>query len=96
MEISRQIKPGFSVQGETPGAVKNEGPGPVAAAAAPTAKPASAEPRLERLQEALRSLPDIDLDKVAAIKQALQRGEIHSDSAALASSMLAYHSGSDA
>lgn len=93
MEISRQIKPGFSVQSETPGAVKNERPGPAATAAA---KPVSAEPRLDRLQEALRSLPDIDLDKVAAIKQALQRGEILSDSAALASSMLTYHSGSDA
>lgn len=93
MEISRQIKPGFSVQGETPGTVKNERPGSVAA---PVARPVSAEPRLERLQEALRSLPDIDLDKVAAIKQALQRGEILSDSAALASSMLTYHSGSDA
>lgn len=93
MEISRQIKPGFSVQSETPGVVKSERPGP---AAASVAKPVSAEPRLERLQEALRSLPDIDLDKVAAIKQALQRGEILSDSATLASSMLTYHSGSDA
>lgn len=93
MEISRQIKPGFSVQSEAPGAVKNERPGPTTT---PAAKPASVEPRLEQLQEALRSLPDIDLGKVAAIKQALQRGEIHSDSAALASSMLSYHSGSDA
>jgi len=95
MEISRQIKPGFSVQGETPRALKNERPGP-AAAASSTAKPATGEPRLEQLQETLRSLPEIDLDKVAAIKQALQRGEILSDSAALASSMLSYHSGSDA
>ena len=94
MEISRQIKPGFSVQGETPRALKNERPGP--AAASSTAKPATGEPRLEQLQETLRSLPEIDLDKVAAIKQALQRGEILSDSAALASSILSYHSGSDA
>jgi negative regulator of flagellin synthesis FlgM len=94
MEISRQIKPGFSVQGEAPVPVQSERPNP--AAAAPTAKPATGEPRLEQLQDALRSLPEIDLGKVAAIKQALQRGEIHSDSAALASSMLSYHSGSDA
>lgn len=96
MEISRQIKPGFSVQGETLGTVKYERPGSAAAKPTLVAKPVSAEPRLEQLQEALRSLPDIDLDKVAAIKQALQRGEILSDSAALASSMLTYHSGSDA
>lgn len=93
MEISRQIKPGFSVQSEAPVPVQSERP---SLAAAPTVKPATAEPRLEQLQEALRSLPEIDLDKIAAIKQALQRGEIVSDSAALASSMLSYHSGSDA
>ena len=93
MEISRQIKPGFSVQSDTPGAVKSERPGQTATV---TAKSVSAGPRLEQLQEALRGLPDIDLDKIAAIKQALRRGEIHSDSAALASSMLSYHSGSEA
>lgn len=93
MEINRQIKSGFSVQSEVPGPVKGERPSP--AAAVPTVSPATGEPRLEQLQEALRSLPEIDLDKVAAIKQALQSGEIFSDSAALASSMLSYHSGSD-
>ena len=94
MEINRQIKSGFSVQSEVSGPVKSDRPSP--AAATQTAAPATGEPRLEQLQEALRSLPEIDLDKVAAIKQALRRGEIHSDSAALASSMLSYHSGSDA
>jgi negative regulator of flagellin synthesis FlgM len=93
MEISRHLKPGYSIQAETRPAVKTE--------AAPAAKDsslhnASAEPRLEQLQEAIGRLPDIDLDKVAAIKLALQRGEISTDSAALASSMVSYHSGSDA
>lgn len=93
MEISRHLKPGYSIQAETRPAVKTE--------AAPAAKDsslrnASGEPRLEQLQEAIGRLPDIDLDKVAAIKLALQRGEISTDSAALASSIVTYHSGSDA
>mgnify|MGYP000926732230 CR=1 FL=1 len=41
-------------------------------------------------------LPEVDLDRVAAIKLALQRGDINIDSAALASSIVSYHSGSDA
>jgi negative regulator of flagellin synthesis FlgM len=48
------------------------------------------------MHDALRAMPDIDLERVAAIKQALQRGEISTDPAELAGSMLAYHRGSDA
>jgi negative regulator of flagellin synthesis FlgM len=48
------------------------------------------------MHDALRAMPEIDLDRVAAIKQALQRGELSSDPAELAGSMLAYHRGSDA
>ena len=51
---------------------------------------------LEQMHDALRAMPDIDLERVAAIKQALQRGEISTDPAELAGSMLAYHRGSDA
>jgi negative regulator of flagellin synthesis FlgM len=41
-------------------------------------------------------MPEVDLERVAALKQALQRGELSSDPAELASSMLAYHRGNDA
>lgn len=92
MEISRQFKPAFNVQSETPALSKAERPNPSAAASV-AARSAAAS--LEHLQESMRSLPDVDLDKVAAFKLALQRGEISSDTRALASSMLSYHSGSD-
>lgn len=94
MEISRQFKAGFSVQTEAPAQARVERSEQAKAVAGTTGN--ASESRLEALQDAMRSLPDVDLDKVAAIKQALQRGEIVSDSAALAGSMLAYHSGSDA
>lgn len=94
MEISRQLKAGFSVQNEAPAQASAERPQQAkAASGTPTT---TVEPRLEALQDAMRRLPDVDLDRVAAIKQALQRGEIVNDSTALAGSMLAYHSGSDA
>ncbi|SEM63213.1 anti-sigma-28 factor, FlgM family [Pseudomonas sp. ok272] len=92
MEISRPFKAGFNVPSETSALSNAERPGPSAAASMTARSPA---PRLEHVQDALRSLPDIDLDKVAAFKLALQRGEISTDTAALASSMLSYHSGSD-
>lgn len=92
MEISRQFKPAFNVQSEASTLSNAERPSPSAAASVPAR---SAAPSLEHLQESMRSLPDIDLDKVAAFKLALQRGDISTDSVALASSMLSYHSGSD-
>ncbi|CAD5110214.1 flagellar biosynthesis anti-sigma factor FlgM [Zestomonas carbonaria] len=92
MEISRHLKAGYPVQSEAP--VRAERPAqPQAVPAAPAAGDALP---LERLQEALRALPEVDLDKVAALKQALQRGELTSDSAALAGSILDYHGGKSA
>lgn len=102
MEISRHIKPGYSVQADhapteklQPEAAARTGlelPDPVKA---PGTAAGTGEPRLEQLQAAMRDLPDVDLDRVAAIKLALQRGEIASDSATLASSIVSYHRGSE-
>ncbi len=94
MEISRQFKAALNVQTEasTPVNVERASQAKASAGASVNAAPS----QLEALQDAMRSLPDVDLDKVAAIKQALQRGEIVGDSAMLAGSMLTYHSGSDA
>ncbi len=95
MEINRYLKPGYTAKSETaPARVEGaERAKADSAAANPAAKPG--EYRLEQLQEAIRSLPDIDMEKVAAIKEALQRGEINMDSAALASLVVTYHRGSD-
>ncbi len=93
MHISRTFKPVTTLPGE-----------------ASTARPATARPSeqpagsarsseglpLEQMQEALRAMPEVDLDRVAAIKQALQRGEISSNVDELASSMLSFHRGNDA
>ena len=48
------------------------------------------------MHDALRAMPEVDMDRVAAIKQALQRGEISTDVGDLASSMLSFHRGNDA
>ncbi|PAU60112.1 flagellar biosynthesis anti-sigma factor FlgM [Pseudomonas indica] len=92
MEINRHFKSSFTAQAEASNVARNDRTSP---AKSTSASRVSAEPSLEPLQDALRSLPDVDLDKVAAIKAALQRGEISSDADSLAGSMLAYHSGSD-
>ena len=48
---------------------------------------------LEQVQEALGALPEVDLDKVAAIRDALARGEVSLDPGALSRSMLDFHGG---
>ena len=92
MEISRHLKPSLNLPSDAPAQVQS--------ARQPsnsrTSNAASAEPRLEELQSALHTLPEVDMDKVSALKAALANGELSSDPQALASSMLTYHSGSDA
>ena len=90
MEISRQFKPAIAMPTETAAARPAS-----ARPAQATARPAASLP-LEQMQDALRAMPEVDLDRVAAIKQALQRGEISTDVGELASSMLSYHRGNDA
>ncbi|WP_061238294.1 flagellar biosynthesis anti-sigma factor FlgM [Ectopseudomonas composti] len=92
MEISRHLKPSLNLPSDAPAQVQSARPQHSGNARSS----ASEEPRLEQLQDALRNLPDVDLDKVAQLKAALARGELSSDPAALAGSMLTYHSGSDA
>jgi negative regulator of flagellin synthesis FlgM len=91
MEINRTFKPAVSPLAEAQGAHRQERAARPAATA--QARPASAELPLEQLQEALGSLPDVDLDKVAALKAALKNGELSSDVDSLARSMLAHHRG---
>ncbi|AQT59869.1 MAG TPA: flagellar biosynthesis anti-sigma factor FlgM [Cellvibrio sp.] len=93
MEISRHITSGYSAATEAPAAGKTGVAAPSKTAAA--TQNANAEPRLEELQEAMRALPEIDMDQVTAIKQALARGELSSDVKVLAHSILAYHRSSD-
>lgn len=93
MEISRHLKPSLNLPSDAPAPVQSARSQPHAGTARSAA---SDEPRLEQLQSTLRSLPEVDLDKVATLKAALARGELISDPQALAGSMLTYHSGSDA
>lgn len=91
MEISRHFKPASVTPSELSSARQP--------AARPTVQPAVARQEalpLEQMHDALRAMPEVDLDRVAAIKQALQRGEISTDVGELASSMLSYHRGNDA
>lgn len=95
MEISRHIKSGYSVPAEAANAGKPDAITPSKNGASTSAQGSKTEPRLEDLQEAMRALPEIDLDQVATIKQALARGELSSDVKVLAHSILAYHRSSD-
>lgn len=68
--------------------------GEPAAQTTATRRPAATESLpLERLQASFASGSDVDLDRVAAIRQALADGSLSSDPAELAASMLAYHRG---
>ncbi|MEL7560568.1 flagellar biosynthesis anti-sigma factor FlgM [Stutzerimonas chloritidismutans] len=91
MEISRQFKPAIAIPTDTASAR----PASARPTTQPAARPAASLP-LEQMHDALRAMPEVDLDRVAAIKQALQRGEITADVGDLASSMLSYHRGNDA
>lgn len=53
----------------------------------------TAEARPDALRSALRAVPEVDLDRVAALRQALQDGALDSSAEALASDMLAFHRG---
>lgn len=101
MEISRHIQSAYSAPaeaaqtGKTEAAITETTALPSKNSAAATTPASKTEPRLEDLQEAMRALPEIDLDQVATIKRALARGELSSDVKVLAHSILAYHRGSD-
>lgn len=92
MEINRDIKvaPPAAVDASTAPREKVEQLKPQA-----KAEPAK-KLALEKMQQALLEIPDVDLDKVNFIKQALQRGDIPLDTVQLARSVLAYHRGNDA
>lgn len=95
MEITRQLKPVISASGDsaaTARASRAEQAQPAAMAQQQPAAGAAALP-VEQLQDALGALPDVDLDKVEAVRQALARGEISLDVEALSRSMLAFHGG---
>lgn len=94
MEISRHFKPA-SVTPVTPVELASARQASVRPSAQPAVRQAENLP-LEQMHEALRAMPEVDLDRVAAIKQALQRGEISTNPGELAGSMLSYHRGNDA
>lgn len=64
---------------------------------APARPPASSEPSgaalLEPAVASLRDMPDIDLERVAAVKAALARGEVKFDPQQLAALIDRYHGG---
>lgn len=58
------------------------------APAAPVRPVAAVQPHLEPLCQALRALPEVDLEKVQALKAALANGTFDSDPLALARAIL--------
>jgi negative regulator of flagellin synthesis FlgM len=63
---------------------------PVTPAAAPTGM---ASDVLKPAQAALAQMPEVDMDKVAALKDALARGEVKFDADRLAQLIQRYHGG---
>lgn len=49
--------------------------------------------RMANMQEQLKQLPSIDMDKVAAVKDALARGELELDIQALSGAIMQFHTG---
>lgn len=104
MEVTRQLPPSYSAPTDSasvtnaPAKVESNGLTKLDANSSETSisNPAPIEPRLEQLQDAMRKLPDVDMEKVMAIRQALARGELAIDSATLAKLMASHHRGSDA
>lgn len=90
MEISRFGKSGLAPLAESR---NTDTPAP---ATARTARGGDSGLRVDALQAALRTLPEVDSDRVAILKQALAEGRIDTSPAGLAAGMLAYHRGSDA
>ncbi len=91
MEITRNLKVVPSTPAEATGAAESN---PTKKAGTHLAAPKQdAELPLEQMQQSLRAMPDVDLDKVAALKKALQNGELSSDPTELAASMFEYHRG---
>lgn len=92
MEITRQLTPGYTLPSDGAAPAKVDAPTSAKADAGPVAK--SSEARLDVLQDAMRNLPDVDMAKVLAAKQALLSGDITADNtASLASSIFNYHRG---
>lgn len=93
MEITRQPHLGLNgtrqATAQSPQTPSSTGP------AGPVTGVQAVQPALEQIQSALGQLPQVDLEKVAAIKAALASGELATDSASLAAAMLTYHRGAD-
>ncbi len=93
MEINRHLKPVPPLASDAPAAQVAKAPTP--AETAPARAPRNDGLPVERLQEALRSMPDVDMERIAEIRQALANGELDTSTQALAASILAFHRGHD-
>lgn len=95
MEISRPSQAGFAALSESQSAQRSE-PQPVRTEAASTrVLPSKDNLRLDRMQQTLREMPDVDAARIAQIRLALGSGEIPADARLLASSIVSYHRGTD-
>lgn len=61
--------------------------------ATPVRSITTSQARPDALHSALQALPEVDMDRVAALRQALQDGTLDTSAETLASDMLAFHRG---
>lgn len=96
MEISRTSQAGFAALNESQSTQRSDAQ--VARADAPVTPrvlPSKDNLRLDRMQQTLREMPDVDDARIAQIREALGSGELALDARMLASSIVSYHRGSD-
>jgi len=91
MEICARMKPALGLVKELVIQVSNKRSTDAPLAA--IEPPAAVEARMAPLREALRALPEVDMEKVQAVKNALARGELHDDPPGLARAMLSWAPG---
>lgn len=97
MEISRSSQAGFTALNESQGtqSAQRAEAQPRVEAVAPRVLPSKDNLRLDRMQQTLRDMPDVDESRIAQIRHALGTGELSLDVRMLASSIVSYHRGSD-
>lgn len=94
MEISGRFKTSPGLASESPSRVPGEGSSNTPT---PPIEPAAAvQAHLQPLRATLRAMPEVDLEKVQALKAALARADIDTEPLALARAMLAHTRGGPA
>lgn len=91
MRITTAIPDGAAVQRSAEAAPPEASPGAASAASASAAPPPLQSAVLQPAMQALRAMPEVDLERVAQLRDALAKGELPFDPAKLAGLIQRFH-----